>query len=415
MSAADRRRTPAVLGAAIVVVLLVAAALMVLEGPGERRVTAYFTQVTGLYVGDEVQVLGVPVGRVVSVTPEPDRVRVELAVDADQPVPADAKAALVAPTVVTVRFVALAPAYTGGPQLADGAVIPQSRTATPVEWDEVKEQVERLALALGPDGANAEGSLSRLLDTTAANLSGRGGDLNRTVSALAEAMSTLADGSGDLFATVRNLQVFVDALADSDEQVVLFNERLATVSGFLADDREDLAAALDGLDRAFTDVQAFLAENRGQLAGTVEDLRPVADVLADNRQQLADALQVAPHALANLYGIYEPIDGSIAGAISAANLQAPGVFVCSALLNLGGSPQMCQDALAPLAELATTAPPPAGVSAVERNGRSGQVVSVPGPDDPPYTRRQAPAGSDDGTARSGPTDLADLLTPGGPR
>ena len=34
--------------------------------------------------------------------------------------------------------------------MGDGAVIPVDRTAVPVEWDEVKEQLMRLATELGP-------------------------------------------------------------------------------------------------------------------------------------------------------------------------------------------------------------------------------------------------------------------------
>ena len=42
------------------------------------------------------------------------------------------------PTLVTSRAIQLTPAYTGGPVMADNAVIPQDRTAVPVEFDDFR-------------------------------------------------------------------------------------------------------------------------------------------------------------------------------------------------------------------------------------------------------------------------------------
>jgi phospholipid/cholesterol/gamma-HCH transport system substrate-binding protein len=218
-------------------------------------------------------------------------------------------------------------------------------------------------------------------------------------------MSTLSDGRGDLFATVRNLQTFTAALRQSDDQVRSFNQNLAGVSGFLAQDRDELGAALDGLDRAFGDIQTFLADNRGTLSATVQDLQPVADLLADNRQQFADLLQVAPTTVSNFYGIYDPIIGDVSGALSTANVEDLQLLVCSTVLNLG-SPQACDATFGPLLDTLSPSVPPVGANVVERNGRSNQVVSKPGPVNPPYTA--ADERREYGTTTS-PVTLVDAL------
>jgi phospholipid/cholesterol/gamma-HCH transport system substrate-binding protein len=387
------------------------------------RATAYFTQTKGLYVGDDVQIQGVRVGTITAIAPEPGQVRVEFNYDADQPVPANAQAVLVAPSLVTVRHVELAPTYAAGPQLADYAVIPLARTVVPVEFDEIKDQLNALAQTLGPNGVNADGSLNRFLTTTAANLNGQGANLNQTVRSLSEAMSTLAESRGDLFGTVRNLQVFTTALAHSDAQVAQFNQRLAAVSSTLADDRDQLGAALHGLNTAFTDVTAFLRDNRATITDTVRDLQPVADTLAENRQQIADVLQLAPTALSNLNNVYDPASNSLTGVLALANLNDPQNLICGTILNLGGSPQQCHTALA---ALPSTPPLPIGVSVLERNGQANQVVAVPGSNLPHYNGHNGPANLDQtGTsgivlggapaAETGPGDIVGLLTPGAPR
>lgn len=366
---------------AVVVCLLVGTVTVLSTGPREKTATAYFVRTTGLYTGDDVVVLGVPVGKVTDISPEPDKVRVRFTYTLDRPLPADVRAAIMSPSLVPVRQLRLAPLYTGGPQLPDNATIPLSRTAVPVEWDQVKEQVTRLSTLLGPQGANSEGALTRLLDTGAANLHGQGATVNQTVRALARAMQTLSTSRGDVFATVHNLRVFVDALAMSDLQVLEFNRRLATTARVLSDNSDDLGAALTSMNRAFGQVQRFLRRNRGEIKGTVQDLRPIAAILARNRQDIADLLHIAPIATSNLYNIYEPMDGSITGAfVGPQRLLAPAEWICSSIYAAGGTPTDCAKAIGPLADLATVAPPPVGASLVERNGRKNQVRARRGPE-----------------------------------
>ena len=91
---------------ACVLALFVALALWyLLSGAGGRRITTYFGSTVGLYAGNEVRVLGVAVGTVEEVEPQGDQVRVELLVDEDVPIPVDASAVVVAPSLVTPSVV----------------------------------------------------------------------------------------------------------------------------------------------------------------------------------------------------------------------------------------------------------------------------------------------------------------------
>ena len=109
------------------------------------NVVAYFENSNGIYVGDDVRILGVNVGRIDKIEPQPDRVKISFWYDSKYKVPADANAAILSPTLVTSRAIQLTPAYTGGPAMADDAVIPRERTVVPVEWDTLRQQLERLA------------------------------------------------------------------------------------------------------------------------------------------------------------------------------------------------------------------------------------------------------------------------------
>ncbi|WP_197320624.1 MCE family protein [Saccharomonospora sp. NB11] len=319
--------------AACVLGLVVAGALWwTLKDAGSKTVTAYFTEAIGLYEGNSVRILGVEVGEVVSVEPEGDRVRVEMTYDRKVSVPADAKAILVAPSLVSDRYVQFAPAYTGGDELDHGAVIPLQRTAVPLEIDELGRSLNRVSEALGPNGANADGSLSDLLDTAAANLDGNGKALNQTISKLGQAAGTLSGNSEDLFVTVENLAKLSGTLAESDGQVRRFEEQLAEVSGFLADERENLSATVSELGTTLQIVDDFLNDNRDRVKSNVDKLADVTKVLVDQRAALAETLDIAPLALGNLANTYNGASGTLDARPNMNELTEPPIaMVCNLL------------------------------------------------------------------------------------
>ncbi len=374
-------------GPLVVAALLVAGAWVALVQTTARQVfTVYFADATKLHTGDKITVLDVPVGKVLSVTAERDRVRVRIEVTEDQKIPADATATIVAPTMVSVRHIELAPAYGGGPALADGGSIPISRTASPVEWDQVQREFTRFAEALGPKGANKTGSLSDLITNAATNLDGQGRSLGETLVAISDALRALSDHRGDLFGTVRNLDVFVKALASSDETIRLFTERLTDVSEQLSDDSDVLVAALDELGTALDELNGFLDDNSAATGRTVASLQRFTHNLANHRQHMADILQAAPTALSNYYNTYYPDAPAMTGTFVSSNLDSPATFICSSLYSLGGTPSQCEALIGPIAQYLQIPVNPIGITPIERNGGDGAAPSpTPTPASAPKT------------------------------
>jgi len=298
---------------------------------------AYFASTDGIYAGDEVRILGVPVGQIDDITTEDGKVRVEFHVNDDVKIPADAKAVIVAPSLVSSRYLQLTPRYEGGAQLADGATIPVERTAVPVEWDEIKGQLNDLSVALGPKGANKDGALSDLVDASAGALRGQGGTINQTIEDLASAIHVLSAGGDDAFSVVRNLQVFVAALGQSDTQIGEFTERLDAVSQLLADDKHLVRGALRDLGIAVGDVEGFVRENRGRLSKTMRGLTDVLGVVAAQQGDLAQILHAAPNALENLTESYHQRQNAVGVDVQGANMQNPGQLVCGAIGGAAGT------------------------------------------------------------------------------
>lgn len=289
-------------GAVIVVLALIIGGLLVFGGHG-KQVTAYFPETIGVYPGSTVRVLGVPVGTVNSITPAGTKVKIVMTLNQGVAVPASASAVIIAPSVVADRYVQLTPAYTGGPQIADGAVIPVARTAVPVEVDEVYSSLAKLTRALS--GANSRGALSQAIKTGAANLAGNGGDLRAMITQFSGLSKTLGGSANNLFASLSFLQSFTSMLKNNNGQVKLAERQLAEVSAFLASDRQDLSAAITDLAVALNQVKSFIGSNRGLIAANVTKLAAITSILSSERASLAHTLDVVPLVADNLVNAYD--------------------------------------------------------------------------------------------------------------
>lgn len=367
-----RRRPPrAVLTLILVAVLaggLVAATRVVSER-SRVAVVAYFDTSIGVFAGDDVRILGVPVGKIEKIEPEPERVKVSFWFDRKYRVPANAAAIILSPQLVTGRAIALTPAYTGGPELSDGAEIPQERTAVPVEWDDVRKQLQRVNELLKPTTPGGVSTLGQFINTAADNLRGQGATIRDTVVKLSQTISALGDHSKDLFGTFKNLSTLVSGLSDSTDLLEELNGNLAAVSALLADDPDKVGRTVTDLNSAMADLRTFAADNREALGTTGEKLSSVMAALNESRPDIEQVLHITPTALQNFSNIYEPANGSFTGALAVNNFADPITFLCGAIqaasrLGSEQASKLCVQYLAPIVKNRQYNFPPIGINPV---------------------------------------------------
>lgn len=278
---------------------------------GGTTFSALFDSTVGLYKGSDVEILGVPVGTVTAVKPSGDKVRVSMRLDRGQKVAADTAAVIIAPTLVSDRYVQLTKPYTSGKRLASGATITQ--TAVPVEVDKLYQSLDSIAKNLGPDGANKNGALSQLLKVAAANLKGNGTDINTMIGEFGKATGTLAESGDDLFATIGNLESINKVLAQHDTSVAGINRQFAAVTDELAGDRDDMAAAVANLGDAMADLDSFIKDNRDQLKSSVQKLVGPTQVLVNQKKSLREAVKLMPLALQDFLQAYDVKSNTVEG------------------------------------------------------------------------------------------------------
>lgn len=348
------RPTLRILVAGALAVLLAAGVYLVLPAQRSYRITGYFASAVGLYPGDDVRVVGVPVGRIESIEPRAEHVKITMSVNNDVPLPADVHAVMMAPNIVSARVIQLAPAYTGGERLADGAVLGEDRTAVPVEWDEIKKELTQLSAQLGPEQGKLNGALSTFVNQAADTFDGNGDSFRSALRELSATTGRLGDSRTDLFGTVKNLQVLVDALSGSNEEIVQFTDHVAAVSAVLADSSADLDVTLGTLNQALRDVRGFLHDNNDALIAQVNKLSEFTKVLSDQSENFEQVLHITPHGLVNFYQIYNPAQGTLSGLLSLPDFANPVQFICGGVFDIGSVPdnfkraEICKERMGPV-------------------------------------------------------------------
>jgi phospholipid/cholesterol/gamma-HCH transport system substrate-binding protein len=405
------------LSAALVAILIAAivAALRFAAVGARTTITAYFVNTNGMFVGDEVRILGVPVGKIDRIEPQPQRAKVTFYVEDEFKVPADAKAVILSPNLVTSRAIQLTPAYTSGPVLQNNSVIPLERTAVPVEFDDLRQQLQKLTDTLQPTEPGGVSKLGAFVDSAAGNLRGNGASIRETIIKLSQAFSALGDHSTDLFSTIKDLSIVVSALQSSANLVRQLNVNLAAVTGLLSAGPTQIGTAIADINSVVGDVQSFVADNKDAVGIASDKLASITTALNQSRDDIKQTLHIAPNAFQNFVNIYQPAQGTLTGALAVNNFANPITFICGAIqaasrLNAAQSSKLCVQYLAPIIKNRQINFPPIGENLfVGATARPNEVtysedwlrpdyVPPPAPNPPPAPHAAPPgAGPPDST------------------
>ncbi|AIY17318.2 MCE family protein [Pimelobacter simplex] len=284
---------------AVLAVLLTTGCGVVGGGGDKMTVKAYFADSAGLFVGNDVGILGVNVGTIKSIEPAGDKVLVTMEIDADQPVPADAGAVVVARSVATDRYVELTPVYRSGPKLRDDATIGLDKTQTPVDFDQVLESLNDFATGIGGNKETTK-AVQRFIDAGTEALQGRGPLLNQTIHSLADGIDGVASQRENIAATLKSLDVLLTTISTNEQTARTFIQQVSTASKMLADERENFRTALRSLDEAVTTVAKFAVDNRAEIVRNLDGGTKLMKTVLSKQDQLTEILRVMPLALENL-------------------------------------------------------------------------------------------------------------------
>lgn len=307
----------------LVIVLIVGAGLFTVAlawrpdtSDEPMKLTAQFEDAVGLYEGNIVSVLGMPVGTVTNIASKGGYVAVKLDIDEDVDIPADAQAVTLNTSLLTDRHVELTPAYRGGPKMKSGDVIGLPRTRTPVEFDRSLASIDKLLLALRGDG-KGQGPLADFIAVGEAATSGNGATIKSTLDELSQALRLSADNGAhtkqDIQTIVTDLAELTKAAANNDTLIRDFGANLRQVSDILADEQLGTGATGAKINQILTIATSLLENNRDKLKDTVGDAQTVTTAMVDLRRELAETFDLAPLLADNAYNAIDSDTGSFRG------------------------------------------------------------------------------------------------------
>lgn len=277
---------------------------------GTYHLTAYFERAISLYPHGDVIVMGIDVGTVEEVAIEDTRVRVEMEIRDDVPLPADVQATIQPLTLIGERNVYLFPAWTaadteaGRARAADGDEIPLDRTQVPVEPDEGLQAFNDLAESLDPE------VVGQLVSDSADALDGQGELISTAIDQAASLTGLFAGLDTQLVAAAENLDQVAATLNTRDAQLRTLVDSFSTATGVLAAERESIATFLSSLVDLTAQGQSILDLYADQLPADIADLTQLLLVLDTHGDDIDALIASFPQITEALRDAYQPsIDG----------------------------------------------------------------------------------------------------------
>lgn len=286
--------------AGVLVIAAIAVGLDVTSGPSSYRINAVYSSAPGLFPGAAVDVLGVPVGTVTSVTNVADKVEVGMELHSGARIPTAADASLVAPELLGQPDVDLNPGYTGGAYLRPGATIAESHTSVPVSTDQLLKQLSRTLRELNPD------AVGNLVTNLSQDLDGQGAGLNQLIKSAAGTLQLLADKGSDLGQLNGTLAQLTGTLDSDTSQIEQLVREYDTVSSVVAQHSGQLNSALTELSGATTSLVTLLTPNLQPLEADVGTVTTVGRTLSRNVGNVDEILQQANNLFQGAQRVFDP-------------------------------------------------------------------------------------------------------------
>ena len=312
-----RLRSPVVAITAAVAVLIAAAGIgwwILRPGDGPNTLTAQFDSAAGLYEGNVVAVLGMPVGKISRITPRGGYVEVEFTVDRNVKVPADAQAVTVSTSILSDRQIELTPPYRGGPILENHDTIGLTRTKTPIEFSRVLGVLEKVTKSLQGDG-HGGGPIADILNGGTDIINGNGARTKHALDELSKALRLSSDGGAStreqLTTLVKNLSSLLDAAAANDVKLREFASTIHQLSEIMADEEIGSGSTGRKLGQLVQQASDLLDANRDTFKKAILNGNSTLEGVVAQQRDLAEILDIAPMLADNVYNVIDQTNGSV--------------------------------------------------------------------------------------------------------
>jgi phospholipid/cholesterol/gamma-HCH transport system substrate-binding protein len=251
---------------------------------------ATFTDVTGVQVGDDVDIAGVEVGQVTSISiTGRNQARVGLSVQSGRVLPASVTATIYYKDLIGDRYINLAPGTgTPGQALAAGGTIPVTQTTPALDLTQLFNGFQPLFEALSP------GDVNQLAAEIIQVLQGEGTTMDTLLTNVGSLTTTLADRAKVIDSVISNLDSVVATInARGGELTSLVTTLQQLVTG-LAQDRVPIGDAISAMSNLTNVTAGLLGQANPPITADIKSLGALSATLADNTPLIAQFLKNLP-------------------------------------------------------------------------------------------------------------------------
>lgn len=276
---------------------------------GGAPVTAFFGAPGAgqqLPIGGDVKIRGVLVGRIAGISYEDGMAAVDLRLDRDVDVSADARAEIRSKTIFGQKWVELIPPAgdISGPTLADTGIIPDDATREPLE-------LER-ALQLGHDLLSEVPlrDLATVFSELADGFEGQEGSARTAIDDGLVALKAVNSRSAEFDTALRQLRDFSAWLDDNDSSLLSFMSSLDSANRALVGAAPEFRSNLQSVPVFFDDLASFQEATEESLGRLVRDGASLAELLARRKGDLrALIVDLQPFTTVWNSGLSQPCGG----------------------------------------------------------------------------------------------------------
>ncbi|MGU3652246.1 MCE family protein [Mycolicibacterium sp. A43C] len=251
--------------------------------PQGRTYEAYFTDAGGITPGNDVNISGINVGKVNSVSLAGDQAKVGFTVDRKIKVGNQTLVAIKTDTVLGQKSLSVTPGGSG-----DSTVIPVNRTTTPYTLNTALQDLGGNVAAL--DKPRFEQALQTLTDTLRdATPQLRGAldgvaDLSRSLNKRDAALEELLLHAKNVSQTLAERSGQVNQLiTDGNQLFAALDER-----------RQALSTLIAGIDDVSQQLSGFVADNKREFLPVLQKLDAVMANLLERKEHIGEALKRLP-------------------------------------------------------------------------------------------------------------------------
>lgn len=265
-----------------------------------RTIYAQLADVTGLTAGTAVDVAGVQVGQIASISVQRGHALVALSVDNNVPVHAGTDVGLRWKNVIGQKDVYLYPSPHGA-VLRAGATIPLSHDVTDASVNAFLNSLGPLLQAINPKEANA------FVENVSGAINGDSAEIDQLIDSGAKISQTVGALNTQVGNVIDSLDQVLTAIAQRSSDVGSLVANLQKVAGSLSSRNSLLDEVVTNLSTVAGDLATLIGQNSSTLTKSIDDLDTATATIVAHQQQLAQSLStlgsgLAPYVEISSYG-----------------------------------------------------------------------------------------------------------------